>query len=94
MAYRFDYSKDKDAILKETRGIGFKEIIDAIGSGNLIDDRNHSNKKRYPRQKLFIVKIGDHIYSVPYVADHGRQIFFLKTLYPSRKLTRQYLKKI
>lgn len=92
MKYRFDFSREKSADLKETRGIGFEDIIQAIEVGNLIVDKRHPNKKKYPRQKLFVVKLGNYIYSVPYVVDHERQAFFLKTLYPSRKLTRKYLK--
>ena len=93
MRYKFDYSKEKNQILKQTRGIGFEDIIQAIKSGNIIDDKSNPNKKKYPRQKLFVVKIGSYIYSVPYIIDRERQAFFLKTLYPSRKLTKQYFKK-
>ncbi len=88
----FDFSKEKDAILKEARGVGFNDVIQAIRSENVLDDKKHPNQKRYPGQRLFVVKIGSYIYSVPYVYDHKRQVFFLKTLYPSRKLTKEYKK--
>ena len=92
MKYKFDYSKDKDAVLKETRGLGFEDIIQAIDSGKLLDDkRNPSNK--YPKQKIFVVEIKGYVYVVPYVTDEERNVFFLKTFYPNRKLTKQYLKK-
>lgn len=91
--YKFDFSKEKSEILKEARGVGFEDIIQAIKAGSLIDDQKHPNKKKYPRQKLFVVELGDYIYSVPYVIDEKKQTFFLKTLYPSRKLTRKYTKK-
>lgn len=93
MKFKYDFSKEKNAILKETRGIGFEDIIQAIESGELIDDKSNPNKKKYPGQKLFVVKIGAYIYAVPYVFDQEKQIFFLKTLYPSRKLTKEYNKK-
>lgn len=89
----FDFSKEKDEILKEKRGVGFEDVIQAIKSKNLLGDKEHPNKKRYPRQRLFIVKIGKYIYSVPYVYDRVRRVNFLKTLYPSRKLTKEYIKK-
>lgn len=95
MKYRdedFDFSQEKDVFLKETRGVGFSEVIQAIKSEDVLDDKRHPNQKRYPGQRLFVVKIGNYIYSVPYVYDHERQVFFLKTLYPSRKLTKEYKK--
>ncbi|KKQ74526.1 MAG: hypothetical protein US96_C0030G0006 [Candidatus Woesebacteria bacterium GW2011_GWB1_38_5b] len=94
MDYKFDYSLEKNAVLKQTRGIGFEDIIQAIESGKLLDNKDNPNQKKYPGQKLFVVKIKTYAYGVPYVIDHERQIFFLKTFYPSRKLTKEYIKKL
>lgn len=93
MKYKFDYSEEKNQILKQTRGIGFDDITQAIESGKLIDDRKNPNQKKYPGQRLLIVKIGTYVYVVPYIIDKGRLLFFLKTLYPSRKLKKEYAKK-
>jgi len=90
--YKFDYSKEKDSVLREARGISFKEIIDAINRGNLLDNVDHFNKKKYPNQKIFIVKIKTKVYAVPYVIDKIRKVTFLKTFYPNRKLKKKYLK--
>ena len=92
MQYRFDYSKEKDSILRETRGIGFKEIIGEVKKGNLLDNIDHFNKKKYPNQKIFIVKIRSKVYAVPYVIDKIRKVTFLKTFYPNRKLKKKYIK--
>lgn len=92
MRYKFDYSEEKDAILKEARGIGFKDIIEAIDEGDLLDNIDHFNKRKYPNQKIFIVKIKTKIYAVPYVYDKERKVTFLKTFYPNRKLKIKYLK--
>ena len=92
MKHEFDYSEEKNQILKQTKGISFEDIIHAIESGNLMDDKNNPNQKRYPGQKLFIVKLCYYLYAVPYVIDKKRQAIFLKTLYPSRKLTKDYFK--
>lgn len=92
MVYRFDYSQEKDSILREARGIGFKDIIDAINKGNLLDNIDHFNKKKYPNQKIFIVKIKAKVYTVPYVVGKERNVTFLKTFYPNRKLKKKYLK--
>ncbi|OGH18938.1 MAG: hypothetical protein A2868_03700 [Candidatus Levybacteria bacterium RIFCSPHIGHO2_01_FULL_40_15b] len=90
--YKFDFSFEKNQILKQTRGVDFEDVIQAIKSGNLIDDKKNPNQKKYRGQKLFVVKIGVYIYVVPYVIDRKRQVLFLKTLYPSGKLTKKYLK--
>ncbi|MBI4091647.1 MAG: toxin [Candidatus Levybacteria bacterium] len=92
MKYKFDYSLEKNQILIRERGVGFEDIIDAIESGGLIENKKHPNQKRYQGQKLFIVKIDAYIYVVPYIFDRKRQVYFLKTLYPNRKLTKQYFK--
>lgn len=89
----FDYSLEKDAVLKETRGFGFEEIIEAIKSNALLDNPKNPNFKRYPNQKVFVVKINNYVYIVPYVIDEKRNVFFLKTFYPSRKFNKKYLKK-
>jgi hypothetical protein len=92
MKFDYDFSVEKDEILKETRGLGFRDIIQAIESGKLLDNKSHPNKKKYPRQKLFVVKINTYIYAVPYVVDKERKLFFLKTFYPSKKLTKKHEK--
>ena len=92
VSYDFDYSKEKDSVLRDTRGIGFSDVIDAIKKGNLLDDIDHFNKKRYPKQKIFIVKIKSKVYAIPYVIDKERKVTFLKTIYPNRKLKKKYSK--
>jgi hypothetical protein len=44
----------------------------------------------YPGQKIAVVKIGDYAYLVPYV-QQGDDIF-LKTIIPSRKATKKYVR--
>ena len=46
---------------------------------------------RYPDQKILVVACDDYVYLVPFVErdDH----YFLKTVIPSRKATRDYLNK-
>lgn len=92
MDYKFDYSREKDSVLREARGIGFRDIIDAINRGNLLDDIKHFNKGRYPNQRIFIVRLKSKIYAVPYVKDKQRKGRFLKTIYPNRKLKKKYIK--
>lgn len=87
----FCFDADKNAILKEQRGIGFEEIIQLIHEGHLIDVVQHHNKKKYPNQKFYVVDVDGYIYLVPFVSDAN--VIFLKTIYPSRKATGEYLKK-
>ena len=69
--------------------IGFAEIVAAIESGNLLDDIRHPSAKD-PHQKIFVVEIDSYAYAVPYVEDNEK--IFLKTIIPSRKATKKYLK--
>ena len=93
MKYNFDYSKEKDFVLRETRGVGFDDVIEAIKKDDVLDNINHFDKKKYPNQRIYIVRIKDKVYAVPYVLDRARKVVFLKTIYPSRKLKKIYLKK-
>lgn len=87
----FDWNEQKNTSLKTDRGIGFENIVDAINDGHLLTTLKHPNSKKYPRQKVYIVQVNNYVYSVPFV--ENKQVCFLKTIYPSRKYTKQYLKK-
>lgn len=89
---QFEWNQEKNLELKRERGISFERIIYAVQQGNLIDVIDHPNSDRYPNQSIYVVNIGDYIYLVPFVtqADGTR---FLKTIIPSRKATRDYLRK-
>ena len=69
--------------------MSFEEIEMAIEQGNLLDIVAHPNRTKYPNQKIFVVRLLDYIYLVPFVEDQSS--FFLKTIIPSRKATKQYL---
>ena len=43
---------------------------------------------KYPNQKVFLVRIEDYIYSVPYIEDDDK--IFLKTIIPNSKETKKY----
>jgi hypothetical protein len=91
VTYGFDYSEEKNIVLKEIGRVGFEDIIKAINKGGLLDDIDHFNKKRYPNQRILIVKLKRRVYAVPYVPDRKRGVKFLKTIYPSRSLKEKYL---
>ena len=85
----FDWSDKKNETLKQLRGVSFEQVELAIASGDLIDRVTHPNPAKYPDQKIFLVRIEDYIYSVPYVEDNEK--IFLKTIIPNRKATKKYL---
>ena len=79
----------KNDLLRSERGVSFEEIEVAIEQGNLLDIVAHRNRTKYPNQRIFVVRLLDCVYLVPFVEDQGS--FFLKTIIPSRKATKQYL---
>ena len=85
----FNYNKDKNQQLQQERGISFDNIIQAIEQGNLLDVIKHYNPDKYPNQKIFIVKMDDYAYLVLFM-ENDLEIF-LKTIIPSRKMTKKYL---
>ena len=86
----FRWAVEKNELLKEARGVAFESIVVAIELGGLLDILEHPNKTRYPNQKVLVVSFDGYVCLVPFVeeAEH----FFLKTVIPSRKATRDYLK--
>lgn len=85
----FDWNDEKNEVLKKTRGVSFEQVELAIASGDLVDRVKHQNPAKYPNQKVFLVRIEDSIYSVPYVEDDNK--IFLKTIIPNSKATKKYL---
>ena len=90
MKHKFDFSKEKDLIFKETRSVSFQDVIQAYKRGKKLADLENKNKGRRG-QRLLIVNIGGYAFVAPYIIDEKRKRVFLKTVYPSRKLTRKYL---
>ena len=85
----FDWNDEKNEMLKKVRGVSFEQVELAIASGDLVDRLRHQNPEKYPNQKVFLVKIENYIYSVPYIEDNER--IFLKTIIPNSKATKKYL---
>lgn len=61
-----------------------------IERGNEVDIFEHPNQKRYPGQKISVVLIEGYAYLVPYVESETE--IFLKTIIPSRKATKKYVR--
>jgi hypothetical protein len=85
----YDWNDEKNELLKKLRGVSFEQVMLAIISGDLIDRVKHPNPEKYPNQRVFLVKIDNYIYSVPYVEDDEK--IFLKTIIPNSKTTKKHL---
>ncbi|HKZ43263.1 MAG TPA: hypothetical protein VJ044_20060 [Candidatus Hodarchaeales archaeon] len=86
----FSWNQEKNELLKEERHISFEDVVFYTEQGFLLDVLEHPNQEKYQGQKIFVVEIDEYAYLVPFIEDE-REIF-LKTIIPSRKATKKYLK--
>ena len=86
----FRWAAEKNEWLKSARGVAFESIVVAVESGGLLDILAHPNQTKYPNQRVLVVSFDGYVYLVPFVEE--AEYFFLKTVIPSRKATRDYLK--
>lgn len=70
----------KNERLKRTRGVSFEDLINS----KLIDILEHPGRKN---QKVMLFEFRGYIWVVPFVEEED--YYFLKTLFPSRKYTKQ-----
>jgi len=75
----------KNEILKRERNVAFEDVAEIIRSGNEIDIIPHPKRSN---QRIIIVRINGYIHAVPFVEDGSGM--FLKTIFPSRDLNKQY----
>ncbi len=85
----FRWSPEKNEAVKAERGIPFESIVVSIEAAGLLDILAHPNQAKYPRQRVLVVACDNYVYLVPFVEEED--YFFLKTVIPSRKATRDYL---
>lgn len=85
----FRWNHEKNETLKVQRNMSFEEIVLAIEADGLLDELRHPNPEKYPNQSVFVVALDDYVYLVPYIEEPD--YYFLKTVIPSRKATRDYL---
>jgi hypothetical protein len=85
----FRWNPEKNEALSVARGLSFETIVVAIESNGLLDILAHPNPTKYPGQRILVVAVDDYVFLVPYVDE--QDYFFLKTIIPSRKATRDYL---
>ncbi|MCK5671876.1 MAG: toxin [Spirochaetales bacterium] len=80
-----NWNNDKNEILKCERNLSFEEVAKIIRLGNEIDIIPHPKRSN---QKIVIVRIHGYIHAVPFTEDEKGM--FLKTIFPSRTLNKQY----
>jgi len=86
----YSWNNEKNRRLVTERNVSFEEVVFYIEKGQLLDIVEHPNPEKYKGQRVFIVNIDGYAYLVPFVeTDHE---IFLKTIIPSRKATRKYLR--
>jgi uncharacterized DUF497 family protein len=86
----FRWDSEKNAKLRsnvDRGGVGFEEMVAAIESGDLLDTIQNPSSM-HPEQQMFVIGIGGYAYCVPFVEDEAD--IFLKTIFPSRRLTAIY----
>lgn len=85
----FDWNDEKNTLLKESRNICFEDVVTSIHENKLLDIVKNSSAN-HQSQYCLIVEIMNYVYIVPFVKQG--ETFFLKTIYPSRKETKKYIK--
>ncbi|MCZ2099366.1 MAG: toxin [Anaerolineae bacterium] len=85
----FRWSPEKNEQLKLERGVSFESVVVAVEADGLLDILTHPNPARYPGQRVLVVASDGYVYLVPFVEEKDH--FFLKTVIPGRKATRDYL---
>lgn len=87
MSKVFEWNKDKNQKLIKERGISFEAIVLQIEAGHVI--AIVPGKGNFRHQKQYVLEVNNYIYVVPFVEDSER--VFLKTIIPSRRLTKRLL---
>lgn len=85
----FKWSDEKNILLKKERNVCFEDVVIAIQNNKLLDIIKNQSKN-HENQYCLIIDISGYAYIIPFVKEDN--IFFLKTLYKSRKQTKKYFK--
>ena len=87
----FEWNHEKNKKLQQDRTVTFEMVLIAIEAGYILEVLIHPNQKKYPNQQIIIVEIENYAYCVPATIEKDKN--FLKTIYPSRKDTKEFLDK-
>jgi uncharacterized DUF497 family protein len=87
---KFEWDDKKNELLKNSRGIGFENVVEAVLNDKILDDIE--NESRKDKQRMLIVEICDYVYVVPY--EKRNKTIRLITIFPSRKMHKIYKKEL
>jgi len=87
---QINWNAEKNQLLMSESGVSFEDVMFALQYGRLLDDLVHPNNEKYPNQRMLVVEIDGYAWLVPYV--ENEEEIFLKSVIPSRKATKHYLK--
>jgi len=87
LAKVFAWDPEKNRKLIKERGVSFEAVVLQIEAGQVI--AVVPGKGRCRHQKQFVLELNNYVYVVPFVEDLER--VFLKTIIPSRRLTKRFL---
>ena len=89
-AMRYEWNPEKNEWLKKERNVSFEQVVFHLSEGDVWRVADHPNQRDYPGQRIYFVKMDDYIYLVPHLVEEDQ--IFLKTIIPSRKATKDFLK--
>jgi uncharacterized DUF497 family protein len=82
------WNAEKNERLKQERGLSFEEVVYHIEQGDVLDIAEHPNQRKYPGQRIYVIRIRNYVHLVPFIETDDE--IFLKTIMPSRKAEREY----
>lgn len=81
----FNWSSEKNQILKQEQNLSFEEITYLIESGQILSVEENPGR---PDQKIYILEIDNYAVVAPFVETENE--IFLKTAFPSRKYSKRF----
>ena len=82
------WNEEKNQLLQIQRKLSFEMVLEKMEKQEIIERRSHPDKKKYPHQFIFILRLKEYICYVPFV--ENEEEIFLKTIIPSRKLEKEF----
>ena len=83
---KIDWNEEKNQHLLKTRNISFEIVSEVIIDGSIIVEP-HPNQEKYPEQIIIMFQYNEYWWVCPAV--ELQDGFFLKTIYPSRKVKKE-----
>ncbi len=64
---KFAWNDAKNRKLQSERNVSFEQVVIHLAAGALLDVVEHPNRSKYPEQRMFIVRMKDYAWLVPFV---------------------------